>query len=132
LLVNVQCVPLDQLTERFASALCFAGGDGHGRAIAQPVVAVEVVRAQRLLQPFDVESRESLRAAESGPAVPDAPGINQKSGIPRASAGSTDKFQVERFAWAHWLPAELDGLIAGCKPAPGRCPMLGSVPARAN
>src|SRR5262249_46126825 len=124
-LVDIQRPPFDQRTERFAAAFSFAGCDRDGRAVTEPDVAVDVVRAQRFLEPFDALFGERLGAAECRTRVPDAAGVNQQRGVvTQAFPGAPNELAVERLALPHRLPSEFDrGVTCGG-------PFAGDVPRR--
>ena len=119
-LIDVQRVAIDQRPKRLAAAFSFAGGDRHGRAVAEPGIAVDVVRAQRLFEPFDALNSAKAWARRSG--RPGSPRRSRRRSRawrhrPEPFAGAAHQVEIERFALAHRLPAELDGLVAGFGPA---------------
>jgi hypothetical protein len=53
-LVNIQGASFDQRPPRLTAAFFFPGGNRNARAVAQPTVALDIVRAQRLLKPSNI------------------------------------------------------------------------------
>src|SRR5438128_1024057 len=65
-LVNIKGMAIDQRSKGFASALRFPSGDGHGRTVAQPDVAVDIARAEWFFEPADFVFGKSTSSLQSG------------------------------------------------------------------
>src|SRR6185503_5713432 len=77
-LIDVERVPVDERTERFATALSLARRNWNRRTVAQPHVAVDVPRPEWFFEPAWIEFGKLLSAAQCCARIPDTAGVDEQ------------------------------------------------------